>query len=103
MQRGYKQPVSVLVVIHNLAGEILLLERADRAGFWQSVTGSLEKGENPFLGSLARSGGRNRRGSKRSRLARLALQQRIRNLCPLAPPLCARRHPQPRTCVFPVH
>ena len=52
MQRGYKQPVSVLVVIHNPAGEILLLERADRAGFWQSVTGSLEEGETPFQAAL---------------------------------------------------
>ncbi len=36
----YKIPVSVLVVIHTPALEVLLLERADRPGFWQSVTGS---------------------------------------------------------------
>lgn len=47
-----KQPVSVLVVLHNPAGEILLLERADCAGFWQSVTGSLEAGETPFQAAL---------------------------------------------------
>ena len=41
----YKQPISVLVLIHTPALEILLLERADRAGFWQSVTGSVELGE----------------------------------------------------------
>ena len=43
---GFKQPVSVLVVIHTLAGEVLLLERARHPGFWQSVTGSRENGES---------------------------------------------------------
>ena len=37
---AYKIPVSVLVVVHTPALEVLLLERADRPGFWQSVTGS---------------------------------------------------------------
>lgn len=41
----YKQPVSVLVVIHTLELEVLLLERADHPGYWQSVTGSCEPGE----------------------------------------------------------
>ncbi|MDP3785606.1 MAG: dihydroneopterin triphosphate diphosphatase [Undibacterium sp.] len=36
----HKIPVSVLVVIYTPDLEVLLLERADRAGFWQSVTGS---------------------------------------------------------------
>ncbi|HJS39741.1 MAG TPA: dihydroneopterin triphosphate diphosphatase [Burkholderiales bacterium] len=40
-----KLPVSVLVVIHTPALEVLLLERAARPGFWQSVTGSLESPE----------------------------------------------------------
>jgi dATP pyrophosphohydrolase len=35
-----KIPESVLVVIHTAALEVLLLERADAPGFWQSVTGS---------------------------------------------------------------
>ena len=43
--KPYKQPVSVLVVIYNNNRQILLLERADKPGFWQSVTGSLEPGE----------------------------------------------------------
>ncbi|MDB5905118.1 MAG: hydrolase [Betaproteobacteria bacterium] len=38
--RAYKTPVSVLVVVYTPALEVLLLERADRPGFWQSVTGS---------------------------------------------------------------
>lgn len=37
---AFKIPVSVLVVVHTPALEVLLLERADRPGFWQSVTGS---------------------------------------------------------------
>ena len=43
---AYKIPVSVLVIVHTPALEVLLLERADRPGFWQSVTGSQdEEGE----------------------------------------------------------
>ncbi len=41
----YKTPVSVLVVVHTPELDVLLLERADRAGFWQSVTGSQDEGE----------------------------------------------------------
>lgn len=36
----FKIPESVLVVIHTSQREVLLLERADHPGFWQSVTGS---------------------------------------------------------------
>lgn len=43
----YKTPVSALVLIHTAELQVLLLERADRPGFWQSVTGSLEAGETP--------------------------------------------------------
>lgn len=35
------------MLIHNLDGEVLMLERAEPGGFWQSVTGSLEAGETP--------------------------------------------------------
>ncbi len=38
--RPFKIPESVLVVIHTSALDVLLLERADAPGFWQSVTGS---------------------------------------------------------------
>src|ERR1044071_8093170 len=44
-ERVYKTPVSVLVVIHTADLRVLLLERADRAQFWQSVTGSQDAGE----------------------------------------------------------
>ena len=36
----YKIPESVLVVIHSADLHVLLIERADKPGFWQSVTGS---------------------------------------------------------------
>lgn len=37
-----KQPISVLVVIYTMEGDVLLLERARQPGLWQSVTGSRE-------------------------------------------------------------
>jgi dihydroneopterin triphosphate diphosphatase len=49
---SFKTPVSVLVVIHTATLEVLLLERASHAGFWQSVTGSLEAGELPVQAAL---------------------------------------------------
>jgi dATP pyrophosphohydrolase len=42
----YKIPVSVLVIIHTLDMRVLLLERADHSGYWQSVTGSQNSGES---------------------------------------------------------
>ena len=42
---GNKQPVSVLAVIYTAGLEVLLLERADHPGYWQSVTGSREAAE----------------------------------------------------------
>ncbi|MBI5435517.1 MAG: dihydroneopterin triphosphate diphosphatase [Nitrosomonadales bacterium] len=42
----YKLPVSVLVVIYTPALDVLLLERADFPGYWQSVTGSQDEDEN---------------------------------------------------------
>lgn len=42
-----KIPVSALVLIHTADLDVLIMERADKAGFWQSVTGSIEAGETP--------------------------------------------------------
>jgi dATP pyrophosphohydrolase len=42
---AHKLPVSVLVVIYTADGQVLLMERADAPGFWQSVTGSQDAGE----------------------------------------------------------
>lgn len=41
----YKLPVSALVVIYTSTLDVLLLERADHPGYWQSVTGSQDEGE----------------------------------------------------------
>jgi dATP pyrophosphohydrolase len=41
----FKIPVSVLVVIHTPDRQVLLMERADAPGLWQSVTGSQDPGE----------------------------------------------------------
>ena len=50
---AFKLPESVLVVVHTLALEVLLLERARQPGFWQSVTGSREP-DDPDLEATAR-------------------------------------------------
>lgn len=42
----YKIPVSVLVLIHTPDLQVLLLERTDHPGYWQSVTGSQEPNES---------------------------------------------------------
>lgn len=46
-ERPYKIPESVLVVIHTRDLQVLLLERADQPGFWQSVTGSKDRADEP--------------------------------------------------------
>jgi dATP pyrophosphohydrolase len=43
---AYKQPVSVLVLVHTSDLHVLLLERADFPGHWQSVTGSRDEDED---------------------------------------------------------
>jgi dATP pyrophosphohydrolase len=45
--RPPKIPESVLVVIYTDDRQVLLLERADRPGFWQSVTGSKDTLDEP--------------------------------------------------------
>ncbi len=51
---SYKLPISVLVVVHTAALDVLLLERASRPGFWQSVTGALDSPEEPLEAAAAR-------------------------------------------------
>ena len=54
MTRPFKIPQSVLVVIHTAALDVLLLERSDAPGFWQSVTGSREREDEPLAATAAR-------------------------------------------------
>ncbi|MFI4926318.1 MAG: dihydroneopterin triphosphate diphosphatase [Burkholderiales bacterium] len=46
--RPYKIPLSVLVVIHTPALDVLLINRADTPGTWQSVTGSKDTEDETF-------------------------------------------------------
>lgn len=52
--RPFKIPESVLVVIHTPALDVLLLERADKPGFWQSVTGSKDRLDEPLRQTCTR-------------------------------------------------
>jgi dATP pyrophosphohydrolase len=52
--RPHKIPESVLVVIHTDDRQVLLLERADRPGFWQSVTGSKDRVDEPLQETAVR-------------------------------------------------
>ncbi len=52
--KTFKLPVSVLVVIHTPALEVLLIRRADHAEFWQSVTGSVDSEDVDLLHTAAR-------------------------------------------------
>jgi dihydroneopterin triphosphate diphosphatase len=49
-----KIPESVLVIIHTPAREVLLIERADRPGFWQSVTGSKDTPDEALVDTCVR-------------------------------------------------
>ena len=50
--KNYKTPISALVLIHTADLQVLIMERADKAGFWQSVTGSLEEDETPIHAAI---------------------------------------------------
>ncbi len=51
---AFKIPESVLVVIYTLALDVLLLERADKPGFWQSVTGSKDAIDEAWVTTAVR-------------------------------------------------
>jgi dATP pyrophosphohydrolase len=52
--RAWKIPESVLVVIHTPDLQVLLIERADKPGFWQSVTGSKDHIDEPLSDTAVR-------------------------------------------------
>jgi len=52
--RRFKIPESVLVVIHTPALRVLLIERADKPGYWQSVTGSKNRVDEPLADTCVR-------------------------------------------------
>jgi dihydroneopterin triphosphate diphosphatase len=57
MPKPPKIPQSVLVIIHTPALDVLLLERADHASFWQSVTGSKDRLDEPLADTAVREVG----------------------------------------------
>lgn len=52
--KRFKIPESVLVVIHTPGREVLLIERADKPGYWQSVTGSKDRIDEPLVETCVR-------------------------------------------------
>ena len=54
MSRPYKIPESVLVVIHTPDLQVLMMERADRPGYWQCVTGSKDTPDEPLMETARR-------------------------------------------------
>jgi dATP pyrophosphohydrolase len=50
----HKIPESVLVIIHSADLQVLLIERADKPGFWQSVTGSKDAVDEPLAETAMR-------------------------------------------------
>lgn len=54
MTAHYKIPESVLVVIHTAQLDVLLIERADKPGFWQSVTGSKDTMDERLVATAMR-------------------------------------------------
>ena len=51
---AHKIPESVLVVIHSADLQVLLIERADKPDFWQSVTGSKDAVDEPLVETAIR-------------------------------------------------
>jgi len=52
--KPFKIPESVLVVIHTPGLDVLLIERADQPGFWQSVTGSKDRPDEAWFDTALR-------------------------------------------------
>lgn len=52
--KAFKIPESVLVVIYTPQLDVLLIERADHPGFWQSVTGSRDTADEPLARTARR-------------------------------------------------
>ena len=51
---SFKIPESVLVIIYTSQLDVLLIERADHPGFWQSVTGSKDTPGEPLMETALR-------------------------------------------------
>ena len=90
----HKIPVSVLVVVHTAELDVLLLERARGPGYWQSVTGSLDREDEPLEHAALREVMEETGIDGAGRADTLERGLPVRDLCALAAPLRARRPPQ---------
>ncbi len=52
--RRFKIPRSVLVVVYTPALDVLLIERADHPGYWQSVTGAKDRLRESYAATAER-------------------------------------------------
>ena len=52
--RRHKVPQSVLVVVYTPALDVLLIERADHPGYWQSVTGAKDRARESYAATARR-------------------------------------------------
>ena len=84
---AYKIPKSVLVLVHTSA-QVLLLERVRPQGFWQSVTGSLEPGED------WRQAAERELLEETSFAATDLIDTGVRNCFPIVPPWSERYAPE---------
>ncbi|MEY2342493.1 dihydroneopterin triphosphate diphosphatase [Acidithiobacillus sp. IBUN Pt1247-S3] len=84
---AYKIPKSILVLVHT-ATQVLLLERVRPQGFWQSVTGSLEPGEDWRMAA-------ERELAEETGFAAMNLiDTGVRNRFPIVPPWSERYAPE---------
>jgi dATP pyrophosphohydrolase len=78
-EQAFKIPESVLVVIHSPDLEVLMLERTDRPGYWQSVTGSLDsEDELPEQAAVREVAEETGLDARRYRLADWRIENRFR-------------------------
>ncbi len=83
---AYKRPESVLVLIYTGTGQVLLMERKQPEGFWQSVTGSLEVDETPQQAAV-------RELLEETGLEMAVVETGIENRFPILPEWRHRYHP----------
>ena len=86
MSTSYKRPESVLVIVYTSDSRVLMLERAEPRGFWQSVTGSLREGETALQAAI-------RETREETGLAGEIVATGINNRFPIIPPWQERYAP----------